>query len=770
MNVRPDAEIGAELDGVAYRFCAEHCKVKFLAAPHKYLPAHSTAKESSDGGGESDSGSTAIAGTKYTCPMHPEVVADKPGACPKCGMALEPMDASAAAAAPDDSEYRDMSRRFWTSLVLAVPVVTLSMLEMLPGHLLKGLLSMRQSSLIQMAFALPVIFWGGWPFFVRGASSVIHRSLNMFTLVALGTGSAALYSITAAVRPQGFPPAFQDASGQVPVYFEAAALITVLVLLGQVLELKARRKTGGAIRALLDLAPKMARILRADGTEADIPLEEVRVGDSLRVRPGEKIPVDGIVTQGSSSVDESMITGESIPVEKTLKSKVTGGTLNGTGGFVMEAARVGSETLLARIIQMVGEAQRSRAPIQRVADVVSGYFVPAVIAAAAGTFAVWALWGPEPRMAHAIVNAVAVLIIACPCALGLATPMSIMVGIGRGALNGILIRNAEALETLRNVDTLLVDKTGTLTEGKPKLLSVLAAEGVAEDRLLGVAAGLERSSEHPLAQAVLTGAAEKMAEPTAVSNFKSIPGKGISGTLDGKLVILGNGEFMAEAHVDIGALSGKADTLRKDGQTVIFVAEDGLALGALGIADPIKPTTAEAIKTLREQGLRVIMVTGDNPVTALAIAARLGIDAADVRAGIPPEEKASIVKELQAQGKRVAMAGDGVNDAPALAQAEVGIAMGTGTDAAMQSAGVTLVKGDLRGIVKALTLSRLTMRNIRQNLFFAFFYNMLGVPIAAGVLYPFFGILLSPILAGAAMSLSSVSVITNALRLNRIKL
>lgn len=699
--------------------------------------------------------------------MHPEVVSDKPGACPKCGMALEPVN---AAASPDDAEYRDMLKRFKVSAALTVPVAALAFLDMAPGRPLEGVLPMRAVNLLELAFAVPVVFWGGWPFFVRGALSLARRSLNMFTLIALGVGVAIAYSAVAAVVPGIFPAAFRDHAGLVPVYFEAASVIVVLVLLGQVLELKARQKTSDAIRRLLDLAPKKARLLRADGTEADVPLEEVKIGDRLRVRPGEKVPTDGVVDEGVSSIDESMVTGESIPVEKTRGDEVTGGTLNGTGGFVMTARRVGSETLLAQIVHRVGEAQRSRAPIQRVADRVSGYFVPAVIAAAAATFAAWALFGPEPRMTHAIVNAVAVLIIACPCALGLATPMSIMVGVGRGALHGILIRDAEALETFRNVDTLVVDKTGTLTEGRPRLVSIFTAEGAAETELLALASGLERSSEHPLAQAVVAGARARQIEPGAIEGFASVTGKGVSGVHQGKPAMLGNSEFMAASGVLTAGLAEKADQLRAQGQTVVFVARDQKLLGILGIADPVKPTASEALKLLRREGLRILMVTGDNAVTANAIAGQLGISPADVRAGVPPDQKSAIVRELQSGSRRVVMAGDGVNDAPALAQAEVGIAMGTGTDIAMQSAGVTLVKGDLLGIAKARKLSRATIRNIRQNLFFAFIYNILGVPVAAGVLYPFFGILLSPVIASAAMSLSSVSVIANALRLRRLPL
>jgi Cu+-exporting ATPase len=681
-------------------------------------------------------------------------------------MALEPRTATVEEEA--NPELLDMTRRFWTSVVLSTPILFFAMAEMIPGQPLARLLSGLPLVWIQFALATPVVLWGGWPFFQRGWASVVNRSLNMFTLIALGTGTAYFYSVVAALAPGLFPDSFRTESGEVAVYFEAAAVIVTLVLLGQVLELRARSQTSSAIKALLGLAPKTARIVREDGTEIDIPLEHVEPGDRLWVRPGEKIPVDGVVLDGNSAVDESMVTGESIPVEKTEGDRVTGGTVNGTGSFVMRAERVGSETLLAHIVRLVSEAQRSRAPIQRLADVVASYFVPAVVLVAVTTFIVWALVGPEPRLAYALVSAVAVLIIACPCALGLATPMSIMVGTGRGATAGVLIKNAEALEVLEKVDTLVVDKTGTLTEGKPRLTSVVALQGRSEQELLRLAASLERASEHPLASAIVAGAREKDLELADVKDFRSLTGKGVTGTVDGHAVALGNLKLLEELIIDPGALAGQAEGLRRDGQTVLFVAVNGRPAGLLGVADPIKQSTPEAIRMLHRDGVRIVMLTGDSRTTAEAVARKLGLD--QVEAEVLPEQKSEVVKRLQAQGRVVAMAGDGINDAPALAQAQVGIAMGTGTDVAMETASVTLVKGDLRGIARARRLSRGTMRNIRQNLFFAFIYNSLGVPLAAGVLYPVFGLLLSPIIASAAMTFSSVSVITNALRLRKLPL
>lgn len=743
MDVQEPYRFSAELDGKTYGFCSAHCRDKFkkdVKKPEKK-------------------------GREYTCPMHPEIISNKPGACPKCGMSLEPRDASVA---QENKEYDDMSRRFWISLFLSLPIIVLAFLEMLPGKPLGSIMSMKLVNWIELLFATPAVLWGGYPFFKRGYASILRRSLNMFTLIALGVGVAYLYSLIATFFPSIFPLNFQGHDGQVPVYFEAAAVITVLVLLGQVLELKARAQTSEAIKTLLNLAPKTARIIASDGTEKDIPLEQVQRGDKLRVRPGEKVPTDGVVVEGASAVDESMVTGESIPVEKTKGLKVIGGTVNGTGSLIVQAERVGSETLLSQIVHMVSEAQRSRAPIQRLVDIVSAYFVPIVILTAVLTFIIWGLFGPEPKMAYALVNAVAVLIIACPCALGLATPMSIMVGVGRGAAAGILVKNAEALEVFKKVDTLIFDKTGTLTEGKPKLVSVVPVQEISEQEFLRLAGSLERGSEHPLAQAIVSGAESKGARFSETKDFKSITGKGVIGVIDGQRVFLGNQLWMEESGILLGDLIQKADVLRKDGQTVMFLARERAVLGLIGVADSIKTSTPEAISTLHREGLRLIMVTGDNQITAEAVARKLGID--EVRAGILPEQKGQIVKELQAKGRRVAMAGDGVNDAPALAQADVGIAMGTGTDVAMESAGVTLVKGDLRGIAKARKLSRATMRNIRQNLFFAFIYNILGVPIAAGILYPFFGILLSPIIASAAMSFSSVSVVGNALRLRKLNL
>jgi Cu+-exporting ATPase len=704
--------------------------------------------------------------TQYVCPMHPEVVRDEPGNCPICGMALEPR--SAEVEAEEDHELRAMSLRFWVSAALSLPLFVLAMGHDLFPAVLPDFLNARTLQWIQLVLATPVVLWGGWPFFVRGWASLIHRSLNMFTLIALGIGVAWLYSLTATVWPGLFPASLRSMGGTVPVYFEAAAVITTLVLLGQVLELRARSRTGAAIKMLLGLAPKTARRVLEDGSERDVPLAEVQPGDVLRVRPGEKVPVDGIVLEGASAVDESMVTGEPMPVEKQAGAPLIGATVNGTGSLLMRAEKVGSDTLLAQIVHMVGEAQRSRAPIQKLADTVSGYFVPAVVAIAIVTFIAWSLWGPEPRLSHGVVNAVAVLIIACPCALGLATPMSIMVGTGQGALAGVLIKHAEALEVLETIDTLVVDKTGTLTEGKPQLAAVVPAQDWDERELLRLAASLERGSEHPLASAILAGAEQRGIQPVSAADFQSLTGRGVTGKVDGRQVALGTALLMDELGISFGSLTGTAETLRREGQTVMLVAVENKAAGLLGVTDPVKPSTPEAIAALHRDGITLVMLTGDNRRTAEAVARRLGIDR--IEADVLPDQKAAIIKRLQGEGSKVAMAGDGINDAPALAQADVGIAMGTGTDVAMESAGVTLVKGDLRGIVRAIRLSRATMRNIRQNLFFAFIYNVLGVPIAAGILYPTFGLLLSPIIAAAAMSLSSVSVIANALRLKRVRL
>ena len=680
-------------------------------------------------------------------------------------MALEPR---VAAVEEDNAELTDMTRRFWVSTALALPVFVMAMGAEFAPELAGRFVSGRVLQWLEFALATPVVLWGGWPFFVRGAQSLVNRHLNMFTLIALGVGIAWIYSVVATFAPDIFPPALRMKDGAVAVYFEAAAVITALVLLGQVLELRARSHTSAAIRMLLGLAPKTARIVRADGREEDVALEQVKPGDKLRIRPGEKVPVDGVVAEGNSSIDESMVTGEPIPVEKHAGDRVIGATVNGTGSLMMQADRVGSDTLLAQIVHMVSEAQRSRAPIQKLVDVVAGYFVPVVVAVAAVTFAVWGLWGPEPRLAHAIINAVAVLIIACPCALGLATPMSIMVGTGRGATAGVLIKNAEVLEVMEKVDTLVCDKTGTLTLGKPRLTGVLAADGFSEDDILQLGASLERASEHPLAAAIVGGAEERKLKLLPVTDFQSETGKGVRGKVDGKAVAIGNRKLLESLNINPGGLDEQAATRRAEGETVMYVTIDNRPAGLIGVADPIKDSTAEAIRALHEEGLKIVMLTGDNKVTAEAVARKLGIDR--IIAEVLPEQKVEAVKQLQAEGRVVAMAGDGINDAPALAQAQVGIAMGTGTDVAMESAGVTLVKGDLRGIVKARRLSRATMRNIRQNLFFAFVYNALGVPIAAGVLYPVFGLLLSPMIAAAAMSFSSVSVITNALRLNRVQI
>jgi len=738
-----------ELDGKTWWFCSRGCLEKFRRDAER-PPTQAQG--------------IAPAAAQWTCPMHPEVVRDSPGPCPICGMALEPR--AGQAAEEPSAELRDMTRRLTVCAALTAPLVVLAMAEMWPGNPAAGLLSARAAVLLQMALATPVVLWGGAPFFERGWASVVSRRLNMFTLIALGTGAAYGYSVAAALFPGLLPRSFHGHAGGPPVYFEAAAVITTLVLLGQVLELRARHATGGALRALLGLAPRTARRLGA-GHDEEVPLEAVRPGDRLRVRPGEKVPVDGAVVEGTSAVDESMVTGEAIPVEKSAGSRVIGGTVNATGSFVMAAERVGAETLLAQIVRMVAEAQRTRAPIQRLADTVSAWFVPAVVVAALVTFALWAARGPEPRLVYALVNAVAVLIIACPCALGLATPMSIMVGTGRGARAGVLIRSAEALETLEKVDTLVMDKTGTLTEGKPRLSVVMPAPGQDEGEVLRLAASLERGSEHPLAAAITAGAAARGLALADAAGFAYAIGRGVTGTVDGRAVALGNAALLEEAGIR-SALEGPAEALRRDGHTVVFVALDGRVAGLLGVSDPIKASTPEAIRLLREDGVRVVMVTGDSQATAAAVAKQLQVD--DVMAEVLPDQKAEVVRRLQAAGHVVAVAGDGVNDAPALAQAHVGIAMGTGTDVAMQSAGVTLVKGDLRGVARARRLSRATMRNIRQNLFFAFLYNALGVPVAAGVLYPSLGLLLSPMIASAAMSLSSVSVIANALRLRRVAL
>ena len=786
MKVDPATAAGhSEYSGTTYFFCSDSCKAKFDADPSRYTEAgtdepshrpHRAILENEVGAKgktaplepqptDAEGAGAPPASTTYTCPMHPEIVRDRPGNCPICGMALEPR--AVVAEQEVSPELRDMTRRFWISVALTVPVFALSMADVAFRHSTSHLLSMRQMQWVQFALSTPVVLWGGWPFFVRGWQSVVNRSLNMFTLIAMGVGVAYAFSLVATLAPSVFPASFRGPSGEAGVYFEAAAVITTLVLLGQVLELRARSQTSSAIRSLLGLAPKMARVLR-DGGEEDIPLAQVQKGDRLRVRPGEKVPVDGQVLEGRSAVDESMVTGEPIPVEKQQKDQVIGGTVNGTGGLIMQAQRVGSETLLAQIVRMVSEAQRSRAPIQRLADTVSAWFVPAVVLAAIVTFVVWALVGPKPALVYAIVNAVAVLIIACPCALGLATPMSIMIGTGRGATAGVLVKNAEALEVLEKIDTLVVDKTGTLTVGKPKLVSVVPLPPWSEQDLLRLAAALERGSEHPLAAAIVAGAESRGVQIPSASSFESITGKGVRGTVDRRQVILGNKALLDEAGVDTSALVEQANHLRADGQTVMLVAVDDQPAGLIGVADPVKDSTPEAIRLLREDGVRIVMLTGDNRVTAEAVAKKLQID--QVEAEVLPDRKNEIVRRLKAESKTVAMAGDGVNDAPALAAADVGIAMGTGTDVAMESAGVTLIKGDLRGIAKARRLSRGVMRNIRQNLFFAFIYNVLGVPIAAGVLFPVFGLLLNPMIAAAAMSFSSVSVVGNALRLRRMAL
>jgi Cu+-exporting ATPase len=740
-------------EGQGFYFCSAGCKAKFEAAPQNYL-------------GDRPAPAPMPKGTQYTCPMHPEVIRDKPGSCPICGMALEPMGVPSGDEGPNP-ELVDFTRRFWVSAVLSVPLLIIAMAPMV-GLSFETLISDRAKTWLELALASPVVLWAALPFFHRGWSSILNRSPNMWTLISLGVGAAYLYSIVATLFPDIFPHQFRVHGGGVPVYFEAAAVIVALVFLGQVLELRAREKTGSAIRALLDLAPKTARRIAQDGSEGDVPLDSVNTGDRLRVRPGEAVPVDGVVLEGRSSVDESMITGEPLPVEKAQGDALTGGTLNKNGSLVMRAERVGAETTLSRIVELVAKAQRSRAPIQGLADRVSFYFVPAVVLVAIVAFFAWAAFGPEPSLIFAIVSAVSVLIIACPCALGLATPMSIMTATGRGAHAGVLIKEAAALERFASVDTLIIDKTGTLTEGRPKLTDVVAASGFSDDELLALAASLEKGSEHPLAEAIVEGAAQRGIAVADAGDFEAVTGKGVSGTVSGRTAALGNAAMMHDLGVDVSPILASAQALQGDGKTAMFVAVGGRLAGILAVADPVKATTAEAIKALHEGGLRIIMATGDNERTARAIAGKLGID--EVRAGLLPEQKAALVDELRGKGAGVAMAGDGVNDAPALAGADVGIAMGTGADVAVESAGITLVKGDLNGIVRARTLARATIRNIRQNLFFAFLYNVLGVPVAAGVLYPLTGTLLSPMLAAAAMSLSSVSVIANALRLRTLKL
>jgi Cu+-exporting ATPase len=754
MEVSSDSEYHHQHGDDRYYFCSESCLRKFMENPEQYLEQKPLPPREGD-----------EEPVVYTCPMHPEVRQSSPGSCPKCGMALEPFT---VAAEKENPELVSMSRRLWVSTILAAPVFLLAMTADLFPSLLPAALSMRTIQWIQFALATPVVLWGGWPFFVRGWKSLQTWNLNMFTLIGLGVSVAWVYSMVALLFPQAFPSVMQMEGGTVHVYFEAAAVITALVLLGQVLELRARSRTNAAIQMLLGLAPKTARLVHEDGKEEDLPLKQVQTGNRLRVRPGEKIPVDGIVIDGGSSVDESMVTGEPIPVEKSAGDKLIGATVNGTGSLLMRAEKVGADTLLSQIVKMVGDAQRTRAPIQKLADVVAGYFVPAVVLAAVATFLAWSLWGPEPRLAHAVVNAVAVLIIACPCALGLATPIAIMVGTGRGAMAGVLIKNAEALEVMEKVNTLVVDKTGTLTEGKPKLVTVRTIGRFEEKKALWLAASLERGSEHPLAEAIVRGAQSEGIELAKAEDFQSVTGRGVTGNVDGHKVLLGNQKMLEGINIDPAELPGQADDLRGEGQTVMFLGVDGQAVGLIGVSDPIKESTPEAIRDLHAEGITVVMLTGDSRRTAEAVAKKLGIDR--VQAEVLPEQKADAVKKLQDEGRVVAMAGDGINDAPALAQAHVGIAMGTGTDVAMESAGVTLVKGDLRGIVRARRLSRATMHNIRQNLFFAFIYNSIGVPVAAGVFYPFFGLLLSPMIAALAMSFSSVSVISNSLRLKKVHL
>lgn len=774
MSVDPDGRLRAEYDGATYHFCSQGCLGAFEADPGRYTgadaehatqPTHGVPSGPGDAGAKRISGATREEVSEYTCPMHPQIRQPGPGSCPICGMALEPVVVTAETG--PSAELVDMTRRFWVGLVLAVPVFLLEM----GSHLfasLHELISSTALNWVQLVLATPVVLWAGWPFFVRGWASVRTRNLNMFTLIAMGTGVAWVYSVIATVAPGVFPASFRKTGGTVDVYFEAAAVITVLVLLGQVLELRAREQTSGAIRALLDLTPKTARRVTNDGQDEEIDLADVQLGDRLRVRPGERVPVDGAVEEGRSSMDESLVTGEAMPVTKSVGDTVIGGTINQSGGLVMVAEKIGRDTMLARIVAMVADAQRSRAPIQRMADRVAGIFVPVVVGVAVIAFVIWALVGPDPKLAHALIVAVTVLIIACPCALGLATPMSIMVGVGRGAGMGVLIKNAEALERMEKVDTLLVDKTGTLTEGRPTVTEVVPATGFEEDELLRLAAGAERASEHPLAQAIVEAAAARQILIPTVNDFDSPVGRGVQGTVEGRALAIGSSDFLTSHQVDTTALDERADQLRADGATVIHVGVDGAPAGIIAIADPVKASTADALSMLRTDGIEVVMLTGDNQVTAEAVGRRLGIDR--VEAGVLPDHKSDIVQQLRSEGRVVAMAGDGVNDAPALAAADVGLAMGSGTDVAMESAGVTLLGGDLTGIVHARHLSRKTMGNIRQNLMFAFVYNAAGIPIAAGVLYPFFGLLLSPIIAAAAMALSSVSVISNALRLRKQKL
>ena len=792
MEVTENSAFTSRYDFKLYYFCSEFCQHKFRSSPERYIgnhdkqhqddtalynaslytcPMHLEVQQQGAGScpkcGMALEPKEIVAKTKteYTCPMHPEIVQDHPGTCPKCGMSLEAMTVTVE---EDNKELTDMSRRLWISSLLAIPVFILAMIADLMPSLLPTDLSMKTIQWIEFSLATPVVLWGGWPFYVRGVQSIISRNLNMFTLIGLGVSVAWVFSVVALLFPEIFPSTMIHEAGTVSVYFEAAAVITTLVLLGQVLELRARSRTNAAIQMLLGLAPNTARIVYDDGSEKDLALEQVQVGDVLRIRPGEKIPVDGIVIDGDSNVDESMVTGEPLAVEKIQGENLIGATVNGTGSLLMRAEKIGADTLLSQIINMVAEAQRSRAPIQKIADMVAGIFVPIVVLIAVFSALIWGIWGPEPRLAYAIVNAVAVLIIACPCALGLATPISIMVGTGRGAMEGVLIKNAEALEIMEKVDTLVVDKTGTLTEGKPELVSIFSRGVFNEKQLLTMVASLERASEHPLAEAIVRGAEQRGINLTQVENFQSITGKGVIGDVDGHKVALGNLKLLQSQGIDVADLPSQADKLRAEGQTIMLIAINRIAAGLIGVADRVKKNTPEAISSLHAEGINIVMLTGDSKTTAMAVASTLNID--QVHAEVLPEQKAELVKKLQSEGHIVAMAGDGINDAPALAQAHVGIAMGTGTDVAMESAGVTLVKGDLTGIVRARRLSRATMRNIRQNLFFAFIYNSAGVPVAAGVLYPFFGILLSPIIAAAAMSFSSVSVITNALRLRKATL